>query len=90
MNYLRFGEHNVENLKFYLWYLDYSRRWEALPEEEKASCPEWTKEKWKNVVNVKEKETEAELMGSKVNLEQLNNPDCKFQIPKSLIVNCEL
>lgn len=41
MDYLVYIEHNAENLQFYLWCKDYARRFDALPEEEKALSPEW-------------------------------------------------
>lgn len=34
-------EHNAESLKFYLWYVYYSRRFEALPQTDKSKSPEW-------------------------------------------------
>jgi len=43
MNYLKYIEHAAENLQFYLWYRDYSARWQKLPESEKALTPEWTR-----------------------------------------------
>jgi len=43
MNYLKYIEHAAENLQFYLWYRDYSARWENLPKSEKALTPEWTR-----------------------------------------------
>ncbi|MCJ1447634.1 MAG: hypothetical protein MMC23_008145 [Stictis urceolatum] len=36
MNYLIYIEHAAENLQFFLWYKDYLKRFEALPEREKA------------------------------------------------------
>ena len=43
MNYLRFIERSAENLQFYLWFRDYSARFDKLPESEKVLSPEWTK-----------------------------------------------
>ncbi|KAK5115409.1 hypothetical protein LTR85_009869 [Meristemomyces frigidus] len=43
MNYLKYIEHAAENLQFFLWFRDYSARWENLPESEKALAPEWTR-----------------------------------------------
>ncbi|KAL3422693.1 hypothetical protein PVAG01_06849 [Phlyctema vagabunda] len=44
MDYLIYVEHSAENLQFYLWYREYERRFEALPESEKALSPPWTPE----------------------------------------------
>ena len=41
MNYLVYVAHNAENLQFYLWLRDYTRRYNALRKEEKALSPEW-------------------------------------------------
>lgn len=42
MNYLKYIEHSAENLQFYLWYRDYSERWERLQNSDKALAPVWT------------------------------------------------
>jgi hypothetical protein len=42
MNYLIYIEHAAENLQFFLWFKDYQKRFDALPESEKALAPEWT------------------------------------------------
>lgn len=42
MNYLKYIEFSAENLQFFLWYRDYSSRWDALPASEKALAPEWS------------------------------------------------
>lgn len=44
MDYLVYVEFNAENLQFYLWYQDYKRRFDALPEREKALSPVWIPE----------------------------------------------
>lgn len=44
IDYLVYIEHNAENLQFFLWYRDYVRRFEALPENEKVLSPEWMPE----------------------------------------------
>lgn len=42
MDYLVYIEHNAENLQFYLWIQDYTKRWnEQVPEKERALSPEW-------------------------------------------------
>ena len=43
MNYLKYIEFAAENLQFYLWFQDYSARFEKLPGSEKVLSPEWTK-----------------------------------------------
>lgn len=43
MNYLKYIEHAAENLQFYLWFHDYSARFNNLPESERTLSPEWTK-----------------------------------------------
>ena len=44
MNYLKYIEHAAENLQFYLWFYDYSARFNNLAEGERALSPEWTRE----------------------------------------------
>jgi hypothetical protein len=44
LDYLVYVEYNAENLQFYLWYRDYVRRFDALPEKEKVLSPEWIPE----------------------------------------------
>ena len=44
MNYLKYIEYAAENLQFFLWYRDYSRRFYELPERERQLSPEWTAE----------------------------------------------
>ncbi|KAG4031802.1 hypothetical protein MFRU_008g01610 [Monilinia fructicola] len=41
MDFLVYIEHDAENLQFYLWYKDYVRRFEALPDHEKKLSQEW-------------------------------------------------
>lgn len=41
MDYLHYVEFNAENLQFYLWLKDYTRRFDALPESERKLSPEW-------------------------------------------------
>ena len=41
MDYLVYIAHDAENLQFYLWLLDYTKRFEDLPASEKALSPEW-------------------------------------------------
>jgi len=42
MNYLKYIEHAAENLQFYLWFQDFSARFDQLPASEKILAPEWT------------------------------------------------
>jgi hypothetical protein len=42
MNFLKYIELSAENLQFFLWYRDYSKRFNELPASEKALSPEWT------------------------------------------------
>jgi hypothetical protein len=42
MEFLKYVEHSAENLQFYLWFKDYVKRFEALPENERILSPEWT------------------------------------------------
>lgn len=48
MNFLKYIELSAENLQFFLWYRDYSKRFDALPASEKNLSPEWTGEKATN------------------------------------------
>jgi hypothetical protein len=45
MNFLKYIELSAENLQFYLWFRDYSKRFGELPASEKVLSPEWTSEK---------------------------------------------
>ena len=42
MNYLKYIEHAPENLQFFLWLRQYTEKFEALPQSERALSPEWT------------------------------------------------
>ena len=42
MNFLKYIELSAENLQFFLWYRDYSKRFNELPESEKVLSSEWT------------------------------------------------
>lgn len=55
MDYLIYIEHNAENLQFYLWYIDYERRWNELPAKEQALSPKWQPDPVE-VPNLREKE----------------------------------
>ena len=41
MNYLQYIERSAENLQFFLWYRDYSKRFSALSSKEQMLAPEW-------------------------------------------------
>jgi hypothetical protein len=44
MDFLRYIEHDAENLQFYLWHRDYCKRFAELPVSEQKLAPEWTAE----------------------------------------------
>lgn len=44
MNYLIYIEHAAENLQFFLWFRDYSKRFSELSETQRKLAPEWTAE----------------------------------------------
>ena len=44
MNFLLYIENSAENLQFYLWFRDYVKRFDQLPENEKKLSPAWTSE----------------------------------------------
>ena len=44
MNYLKYIEHAAENLQFFLWHRDYTRRFSELTSRERQLSPEWTAE----------------------------------------------
>lgn len=48
MNFLKYIELSAENLQFYLWFRDYTKRFEALPASERVLSPEWTGESTAN------------------------------------------
>jgi hypothetical protein len=45
MNYLKYIAFAAENLQFYLWFQDYSARFQKLPASEKVLAQEWTRAK---------------------------------------------
>ncbi len=44
MNFLLYIENSAENLQFYLWFRDYVKRFDQLPENEKKLSPIWVPE----------------------------------------------
>ncbi|KAL8661978.1 MAG: hypothetical protein Q9202_005104 [Teloschistes flavicans] len=44
MNYLIYIEHAAENLQFFLWHKDYTKRFDLLPASERNLAPVWTVE----------------------------------------------
>lgn len=56
MDYLIYVERNAENLQFYLWYIDYVRRWNELPANDRALSPKWQPEPIEIPNLVKEKD----------------------------------
>lgn len=63
MNYLKYIEHDAENLQFFLWFRDYSERFENLSDSEKALSPEWTTS-----------QAEADAQGAQPNRRKKVNP----------------
>lgn len=47
MNFLLYIENSAENLQFYLWFRDYVKRFDQLPENEKNLSPPWVPEQSK-------------------------------------------
>jgi hypothetical protein len=45
MDFSKYIERNPENLQFYLWYRDYLKRFENLPNGERSLASEWTVER---------------------------------------------
>jgi hypothetical protein len=41
MDFLVYISHDAENLQFFLWYRDYTKRFNALDEVERMFSPEW-------------------------------------------------
>lgn len=41
MNFLEFVQYSAENLQFYLWLVDYEKRWNALPQSMQELSPVW-------------------------------------------------
>ena len=66
MDYLIYVERNAENLQFYLWYIDYVRRWNELPAKDQALSPKWQPEPVETQNLVKEKDRRS-LFRSSVN-----------------------
>lgn len=68
MNFLKYIELSAENLQFYLWFRDYSKRFDELPESEKALSPVWAGEKTnreqKPAANATNREAAAILKGT--------------------------
>ena len=51
MDYLKYVAFAAENLQFYLWFKDYSARFEKLPETERPLSTEWTKAQAEEAAN---------------------------------------
>ncbi|EON66761.1 hypothetical protein W97_06009 [Coniosporium apollinis CBS 100218] len=65
MDYLLYVSFDAENLQFYLWLHDYTKRFNALKKEEKALSPEWGAEISEELVKV------IKLSQTAANLESL-------------------
>jgi hypothetical protein len=59
MNFLKYIELSAENLQFFLWFRDYSKRFNALPESERVLSPEWTSDR-----NAPENKTTSKAMNA--------------------------
>lgn len=59
MDYLIYIERNAENLQFYLWYIDYVRRWNELPAKDRVLSPEWQPEPTEMPNLIKEKDPKS-------------------------------
>lgn len=44
MNYLIYIEHSAENLQFFLWQRDYTKRFQDAQASDKSLAPEWTQD----------------------------------------------
>lgn len=51
MNYLIYIEHSAENLQFYMWFQDYSSRFNAASTKDTELAPEWTQEMQDDLVS---------------------------------------
>jgi hypothetical protein len=71
MNFLKYIELSAENLQFFLWFRDYSKRFNELPESERVLSPEWTGDKSvleaKPMSKAMNPEVAAILVGSEFN-----------------------
>jgi hypothetical protein len=45
MDFSKYIERNPENLQFHLWYRDYLKRFDNIPDGERSLAPEWTVER---------------------------------------------
>ena len=84
MDYTKYIEHDSENLQFYLWYRDYLKRFNELPESERRLAPEWTVEQ----ANAEAAATRLEEKPKKLNpavAEVLKGTD--FENPTKTIVS---
>lgn len=48
MNYLKYIEHDAENLQFFLWARAYIKKFDELPANEQKLSPEWLKSPYDN------------------------------------------
>jgi hypothetical protein len=67
MNYLKYIEHAAENLQFYLWFYDYSARFNNLAEGERALSPEWTREQAEAEAASASQQTRTKHVNAEVN-----------------------
>ena len=64
MDFLRYIEYDAENLQFYLWYKDYCKRFDELPESESKLATVWTAEDALAERTLSEKEKLPKKIGS--------------------------
>ncbi|KAF3912784.1 hypothetical protein ABW20_dc0109281 [Dactylellina cionopaga] len=87
LNYLRYIEHSPEHLEFYLWHEDYTKRFEALSEEEKALSPTW--DYTKNTVPTKKFGSPVSTIRSMSSFDSRDNASSYTSKKPSLMVSDE-
>lgn len=83
MDFLVYIEHDAENLQFYMWYKDYVKRWDALPEGEKRLAPEWTIEQAQQVRNEIMAEKQSGKLGNSEAAQVLKGTDFENRVKKN-------
>lgn len=84
MNYLRYIELCAENLQFYIWFRDYEKRFQQLPDRERVLSPIWTLEQEASAFNTEksrtmnvDSNTQAIFQGTGFNA--LSKPGCDME-----------
>lgn len=62
MNYLLHVEHAAENLQFFLWHRDYTRRFHQTSKMETALAPAWTQEQQETALQEAQAQASAKKM----------------------------